>query len=189
MTSKLWKLTCIAFTAISFLVVSCSKEGPAGAVGPTGTVGPVGATGQTGATGVTNVIYSDWLDVKFKPSPDSSVWSAKIIAPQLVDSILNKGEIKVYWNIGSDSTNGQFVVNLPVLDVLLFNINITANPYFSFQNIDLLANINLSSAKLRGYNYSQFRYIIIPGTSKAGRYSSVDWKDYNKVKEYLGLKD
>jgi hypothetical protein len=190
MQNKLLKISCSVVVVISIFIASCSKEGPVGPAGATGPAGVAGPTGPTGATGIANVKYSNWINVTFQANSDNTLWGADIAAPELVDSILNKGEIKVYWNIGSDSTHGEFVVNLPILDVLLFNVPVTINPYFSFQNILLLANEDVSSYQERGYNNFQFRYILIPGGVKTGgRYATVDWKDYKAVQAYLGLKD
>jgi len=188
MQNKLLKMTAVLFVVVSFFMASCSKEGP---TGPAGATGPAGPAGPIGPTGVANVKYSNWINVTFDPlDADSTVWGAEISAPLLVDSILDKGEIKVYWNLGSDSTHDQFVVDLPVFDVLLFNVNVTVNPYFSYQSIQLLSNFDVSSFALRGHNNFQYRYVIIPGgVSTGGRYATIDWKDYNAVKKYLGLKD
>ena len=64
---KKWTLqiAVTAFFAISFLFISCSKEGPAGpagAAGSTGAPGPTGPQGPAGAKGdpgTANVIYSN----------------------------------------------------------------------------------------------------------------------------------
>jgi hypothetical protein len=90
------KLSLLSFLliAFSFIIVSCTKEGPEGPVGPlgpqgpsgnTGTTGPAGPTGPTGpigpagptgpqgpqgATGTANVIYSAWI-----PDPTSANWA------------------------------------------------------------------------------------------------------------------
>jgi hypothetical protein len=85
--------------AITFLAVSCTKEGPegpagasgaqgptggvgatggAGPVGPVGPAGPIGPTGPAGPPGTANVIYSSWATVTslttppFLPVGDSS---------------------------------------------------------------------------------------------------------------------
>jgi len=191
-------LTGILF-AITILIASCKKgdTGPAGAAGPAGPQGPAGANGANGAAGAqgapgtANVIYSNWLDVTFDPAaPDSSVWAAEITAPKLVDSIINRGEIKVYWNIGSDSTNAQFVTSLPVIDLFLFGGLISVNPYYSPGSILLVSNADISSFVDNGNNYFQFRYVLIPGGVNAGRGTkTIDWNNYNEVKAYLGWKD
>jgi hypothetical protein len=197
MRHKLSAFYCTLFLAIAISFASCSKEGPAGATGPAGPAGPAGPPGAAGvpgtpgapgAPGTANVIYSDWLNVTFTGS-DSTGWEATIPAPKLVDSILNRGEIKVYWNAGSDSTNSQFILPLPVFDLFLFGDLVTMNPYFSNQSIGLISNYNLSSRKVRNYNTLQYRYILIPGGKAAREASGVDWRDYNQVKKYLRLKD
>jgi hypothetical protein len=197
MKQKLFSFNCTLFLAVALLFASCAKEGPAGATGATGPAGPAGPTGPggapgtpgaPGAPGTANVYYSAWADVNFEGS-DSTGYSAEIAAPKLVDSILNRGEIKVYWNAASDSTNSQFVIPLPVFDLFLFGDLVTMNPYFSNQTITLAANYNLSSYTLRNYHYGQFRYILIPGGRAARIASGIDWNDYAQVKKYLRLKD
>ena len=114
----------ILFFASSLIIFSCSK-GPAGAAGATGAQGPAGPsgpTGSTGATGTANVIYSPWLNVTFQAGSDTNMIGT-IPAPKLADSILNKGDVKVYFNAGSDSTNGQFVLALPAYEPFLFSNN------------------------------------------------------------------
>lgn len=187
------------FLFASVLMLSaCTKEGPAGPAGPAGPQGAngangasglPGATGTAGAPGTANVIYSAWLNVIYEPAnADSSVWIAEIPAPKLVDSILNKGAIKVYLNIGSDSTNGQLVVPLPVWEAFL--VGAIINPYFSNQTITLIATDNVSSFTRRGFRYFQYRYMLIPGGIPSGRgIKTINWNDYNEVKAHLGLKD
>lgn len=38
-------------------------------------------------------------------------------------------------------------------------------------------------------NYTQFRYVIIPGGVPAGRAAAVDYSDYEAVKRYYNLPD
>lgn len=198
MKQKFRSAPCIFLLAITLIFASCSKEGPAGATGPAGPQGPQGAsgaagsngaTGAAGATGTANVVYSDWLNVKYDPANvDSTTWIAEITAPRLVDSILNKGAIKVYFNAGSDSTNGQVVMTLPIYEPFLLGVII--NPYFTNQTITLISTGNVSSFTLRGFRHFQYRYVIIPGGIKSGRgIKTINWDDYKQVKAHLGLKD
>src|SRR5947207_15366757 len=96
---KLFAIPCILFLSICLIIVSCSKEGPAGATGPAGPAGPQGTSGAagtpgaTGATGTANVIYSDWIDTVAFQGTDTTGWFAQITVPQLVDSIIYKGDI------------------------------------------------------------------------------------------------
>jgi hypothetical protein len=188
--------------ATTLIIVSCSK-GPAGDTGPAGAqgpAGPAGSTGPQGTTGTANVIYSPWLNVTFDQVLDTN-WLGQIPAPKLTDSILNKGEIKVYFNAGNDSTDNQFVLALPAYEPFFFTANnqpitLIINPYFTTQAITLVSNLDISSYKDdKGYNNFQFRYIIIPGGTTAtaasinGENNSINWNDYKQVKKLLGLKD
>jgi len=186
--------------AFSILLVSCTKEGPtgpAGAAGPAGPAGPTGAAGAPGAQGnpgTANVIYSAWLDIAYTAitATDSSGtrtdtlgWNATIPAPQLVDSILSKGTIKVYLNLGSADT--ATVVSLPYTTFS----GILINPYFSIGEIALVSNVDGGSYTEAGKKYLQYRYVLIPGGTAAGRKptGSINWSNYTEVKKYLGLKD
>ena len=193
MKLRLFLIPSIFTLAIMLFISACDKEGPAGATGPAGPAGPAGPTGASGAngaagtTGTANVIYSDWLNVTFDGSAATG-WKDTIAAPNLVDSILSKGEIKVYWNSGSDSIGGQLIYPLPINDPFINAIDI--NAYFKLQSIILRSTADVGSYVLRNYNYSQFRYILIPGGKKAGRgVKTIDWNNYKEVQQYLGLKD
>ena len=201
MKQKIISVPAILFLTIAIMFASCSKgpAGATGAAGATGPQGPTGSTGSNGATGTANVIYSPWLNVTFEAFTDTNM-IATIPAPKLSDSILNQGEVKVYFNAGSDSTNSQFVLSLPAYEPFLFSnntdpITLVINPYFSLDTISIIANYDLSSYAINGYNYFQFRYIIIPGGTSTlpasinGIKKSIDWNNYNEVKAYLGLKD
>lgn len=198
MKHKLFTIPCSLLLALTIFFTSCTKEGPAGATGPAGPVGPAGPAGAAGAagvpgapgaTGTANVIYSAWLDVTYAPAnADSSAWIAQIAAPQLVDSILNKGEVKVYLNAGKDSTTKNLIVPLPVYDP--FIVRAIVNVYLSTQKITLVATDDVGTFTLQGAKYYQYRYILIPGGKAAGRYArGIDWNNYAEVKKYLNLKD
>lgn len=192
--------------ALPLFFSSCSKtgptgpagaQGPAGPTGAAGAAGTAGATGAQGNTGTANVIYSNWLDVAFQAdtatNPTTGVldtlgYSAGIPAPQLVDSILNKGEVKVYLNLYNSDT--ATIVALPFTTSLR---GILINPYFSNGLISLGANADASTYldPRDGKKYLQYRYVLIPGGTAAGRNpkGTINWNNYAEVKKYLGLKD
>src|SRR6187402_3058973 len=93
--------------AIVITITACSKDGDTGPQGPAGPAGPAGSAGPggpAGPAGTANVVYSTWQDVPFTAqvaAPGDTTWTATINAPKLVDSILNRGEIKVYVNFGT----------------------------------------------------------------------------------------
>jgi hypothetical protein len=196
MKHRLFTIPCIFLLMITLFVTSCTKEGPAGATGPAGPAGPAGPTGAAGvpgaagtpgAPGTANVIYSPWLDVAFTPNTDSSAWTAQINAPLMVDSILNKGEVKVYLNAGKDSTTRNLIVSLPIFDVFLTGEII--NVYFQTQRIILAATGDVGTFTSGGAKYFQYRYVLIPGGKAARMASGIDWSKYDQVKKYLRLPD
>lgn len=197
MSQNLFKIPAILFLGFTLILSSCTKEGPAGPQGPPGPTGPQGpagangtngAPGAPGAPGQTNVVYSPWLNVTYEPaSADSSAWRAQIAAPKLVDSIINRGSVKVYLNIGSDSADAQIVMPLPVYEPFL--VGAIINPYFQKNLITLIATGDVGSFQIRNYNYFQYRYVLIPGNIRDGRYAGLDWNNYNAVKKYLRLPD
>jgi hypothetical protein len=195
MKQKSFAVPCILLLAITLIIASCSKTGPAGAAGSAGAQGPVGPNGPTGPagpTGTANVIYSNWLNVKFQGT-DSTGWFAQITANALTDSIINKGDVKVYFNLGSDSADNQLIFPLPIDDILL--IGALIDPYYESKLIHMVATVDVSSDSLRGYHYFQYRYILIPGgintggRMNGGINATVNWNDYKQVKKYLGLKN
>jgi len=162
-------LPVVLLTVIS---LSSCKKGDDGAQGPPGTA---------------NVIYSAWLDVKFTPqvaSPgDTTGWSAIINAPKLTDSVLNKGEIKVYVNVGSSTSPSVF--SLPINSDLGFVLI----PYFQVGKINLISDIDGGTETgTGGQKFFQYRYVLIPGAAPA-RMATIDWNNYAEVKRYLNLKD
>jgi len=87
--------------AITLIIASCSKEGPAGQQDSgcsrsAGNFRSCWNAWSTGATGTANVIYSDWIDTVTFHGTDTTGWVAQIVAPQLVDSILNSGHKSLF---------------------------------------------------------------------------------------------
>jgi len=202
MKQKNLALILILIFTSTVIIFSCSK-GPAGATGATGAAGPqgpAGPTGSTGATGTANVIYSPWLTVTYGPLGDTTM-IANIPVPKLSDSIINFGDVKVYINLGSDAPGGALVSPLPLNDPFFFTdtssspITLIINPYYYADTIVLVSNYDVSTQASGGYNYYQYRYILIPGGTSTlpatinGTKKPINWNDYNEVKAYLGLKD
>lgn len=204
MRRNLYTKLSITLLVVTLIFASCKKgdTGPAGPAGPTGAPGAAGTAGATGPqgpkgdTGTANVIYSEWLDVTFEADTfrrpgnvlDTAGWIATIPAPKLTDSIINTGDVKVYLNVGSDSADNQLVMPLPIFDNFL--IGAVINTYFQSQLIILASSADVSSVTLRGFHYFQYRYILIPGGITAAPVrNTIDWNNYQQVKELLGLKD
>jgi len=177
------------------LFFSCKKgdTGPAGPAGPTGAAGAAGANGATGAqgpkgdTGVANVIYSAWIDTTTWHADttitgsviDTIGYFATITADKLDLEMLNSGAIKVYMNL--NTADDPVVFPLPYANGIYLN-GLYVDIAFALNSILLYSNADLTDVPIR--------YILIPGSVLAGRGTkTINWKDYNQVKEYLHLKD
>jgi hypothetical protein len=138
--------------AITFIVVSCTKEGPEGPAGVQGAQGPTGATGTAGATGATggtgaqgpvgpagpqgpvgtaNVIYSAWVTEPANWGADTAMLSLNggnakrfiVAAPSLSQAVLDQGVILAYVKGGVTSNNPiALPYNVPLASALPNNI-------------------------------------------------------------------
>lgn len=178
------KFTLYAFVLLGTLAfASCGKDG---ATGPQGETGATGAQGEKGDSGTANVIYSEWLNLGFTgdvTSAGDSIWYTGFEVPQLTADWLASGTVMVYANLGT--ADDPAIVSLPYFSV--YN-SVNIMPILLTGGIEIDANTDVST----GYDDDgniilQYRYVLIPGGTAAR--SAVDWKDYNKVKAYLHLKD
>ena len=185
------RLLVILFATTLFLA-NCKKGDPGapgepGAAGQNGAPGPAGPQGPKGDAGTANVIYSDWLDVAFLPdiqnTTDTVGFKVDIPVSKLDIDMLSKGEMKVYIN--TNSADDPTIFALPYFDVYT---NISITPTFFLQTIELYSNIDPSTFTENGTKYLQYRYILIPGGTKATR-KMVDLNNYNEVKKFYGLRD
>jgi hypothetical protein len=176
--------------AITILFAYC-KKGDSGATGAAGAAGAAGATGSQGPkgdTGTANVIYSEWLSVAFAPDTthtgstiDTLGYFADIAAAKLDTNILNRGEIKVYFN---ENTN----ISPAVFPLPYYDGSVSISTLFLPDHIQLFSNIDVSSFKSGDSTYFQYRYILIPGGT-SGKRAEPNWKDYNAVKAFYNIKD
>jgi hypothetical protein len=169
-------------------MISCGKDGADGPAGPTGATGPKGDAGTSGG----NVIYSDWLDVLFKPDTihlasgkiDTVGFYATIDVPKLTVELLGTADVKVYLN--TNTASDPTIYPLPYAAASGLDIRMLAYK----ESIQLYSNADVSTViDNSGQKYQQYRYMIVPGNVAARSATSVNWSDYTAVKAYLGLKD
>ncbi|RYY56899.1 MAG: hypothetical protein EOO09_04860 [Chitinophagaceae bacterium] len=171
------------------LMASCSKDGSTGADGATGPAGPAGPAGPPGTS---NVIYSAWLDVSYKPDTihlgnggiDTVGYYAIIDAPKLTTALLASADVKAYIN--SNTAADPVILALPYSSL---NSGLYIQMVAYTQTIELYSNADLSTVSSGGNKYQQYRYMIVPGGTTARSSTAVDWSDYTAVKAYLGLTD
>jgi len=168
--------------AMALFLFACGKDGATGPAGPQGPAGPAGS-------GSSEIIYSGWLDVPFKPDTihlsgggiDTTGYFASINVPKLDLTMLTNGDVKVYIN--TDKSDDPYVIPLPYYD----NSGVSITTSFYLNTIQIESSTDLSTFTRNGVKYYQFRYVLIPG-GKAAR-TGFDWNDYNAVKAKLNLKD
>jgi len=169
----------------SMMIVAC--EGPEGPRGPEGPQGPKGDQGPQGEEGTANVIYSDWM------APDSwepaeflgdSVRHGDIIADDLTQEIVDKGQIEVY----GDFTGPDFIYKLPV-DPSMAGVTFTLSYKFKPDTLRLEHfdpdNPNSDPGPIPSEN--KFRYVLIPGGQAAGSSANTTGKLLNEM-SYQELK-
>jgi hypothetical protein len=199
--------TILASTIILLLFVFSSCEGPQGEPGPQGATGAAGATGaqgpagQTGAPGKVTFYATEWIksDGKFWiEGYDAATLSSSMALfdgaiSKLTQADLNGGIILVYDTAREDKS----LVNALAYDYVFGDNHVwfsyaatrqnnqnTINVYATFaKNIDPKKFFTETNGKDLWY-----RVIIIPALAGA-RLKNLDFKDYNAVKEHLGLKD
>ncbi|HLX66765.1 MAG TPA: hypothetical protein VKR41_07205 [Puia sp.] len=123
------------------MIVSCSKQGPAGPAGATGPAGPKGDTGVAGPAGNGNVIISPWTD-GFSSTNDT--WTV----PAITKGVLDTSVVLVFARDVGSTAQFQLPYSLPdgfyVVDYIIPGG---------------IALFCYSSADLSSF---EFRYVIIP---------------------------
>ncbi|MBO9573934.1 MAG: hypothetical protein J7497_17230, partial [Chitinophagaceae bacterium] len=119
------------------------------------------------------------------PTPgDTTGFGALIDAPKLTADIINKGDIKVYINLGTEAD--PVIVSLPYIDT----DGILISAVFFEGGIQLTSNVNAGTA-LNDNNEKvlQYRYVLIPGGVLGVKPDNVHLDNYKEVQSYLKLKD
>ena len=202
-----FRLLSLLALAITFLAVSCTKEGPegpagatgaqgpggtAGPAGPTGPTGPVGPTGGTGATGpqgppgTANVIYSSWLTVAASSpvidSPFADYGTCKRWwrpAPSLTQNILDQGLVLSYWRVGAPPAT-------IIYSTVPYLFPVGAQTYYlgslptmlNGGKIIYFTSIFGSNAGWTPNSGAETRYVIIAGVIPGGRTTGVGGTNY-----------
>lgn len=187
-----FQLLSLLAVAITFLAVSCTKEGPEGPAGatgaqgpvgpagsqgiqgvpgPTGPAGPTGPTGPQGPAGTANVIYSSWAaqttwnDTTFT-FPSTGVVSRSIrTAPGITASMISQGVILSYWN-----ATGNQIYSLPISIQAGTNSPLMLNCLYDLGKIIFYIASTGNGGTATGQTAAgQFRYVLIPGGVAGGR--------------------
>lgn len=168
----------IMFLSGIFVIVGCSKEGPAGPAGPAGQNGTQGSAGQDGNA---NVISSGPLSINWLEDTVDFYWYANIAAPQLTDSNVNVASVCAYLGIFDAISNSYEWILLP----------------YSYGGISIFTSFYVGNFYLESSDFYpddpntydlKFRYVIIPPAAKAAN-PAINLKDWNSVKKAFRLQD
>jgi hypothetical protein len=162
-------------------------KGEKGDVGPTGTAGVAGTAGATGATGAAGAaIYSSaWSAPTWTYNTQYKYWAATITAPQITQTIIDKGDVHVYIKI-----DDKQIRDLPYFDIWTANGNTITQVITHNASADgkILLSSGFISPNVNPGGNPSFRYVVIPPSTN-GRKPAIDFSDYNAVKAYYNLKD
>lgn len=190
------------FLAISFIAVSCTKEGPEGPAGATGPQGPAGVAGSTGATGATgatgpqgpvgptgpqgpagtaNVIYSSWFNFATADWADSTMTNlgtakrANKAAPAVTQAVVDNGVVLSYMALTTTPGVGPYLLpfTIPNATSPLIVGNVSTVGRIVYYNV--FANATTGVALNTAYS---FRYVVIPGGVAGGRSATVGNSGY-----------
>lgn len=173
------------FVVSILLLTACSKEGPQGPQGDKGETGATGAIGPVGETGSTDVIYSKWVYAHtFGDSTidNSAIKVGYIDAPKLTSTMLNSGEVKVYFTYGGGTFILPYTSNAggkPNIISYTPMLNKILAYRFVFDNSNSIALSTLL----------QYRYVIIPGGVAARKNTGINWDNYAEVAAYYHFED
>lgn len=188
-----FRLLSLLFLAISFIAVSCTKEGPEGPAGATGPQGPAGIGGTTGATGATgatgpqgpvgptgpqgpagtaNVIYSSWFSIPSTDWTDSTMTNLGVAkkayrtAPAITQAVIDNGVVLSYLSLTTTAGVGPYLLpfTIPSSPAALIVGNIPTVGRMVYYNV--FANATTGVALNASYS---FRYVVIPGAVAGGR--------------------
>lgn len=192
-----FRLLSILFLAISFIAVSCTKEGPegpagatgpqgpagiggatgpAGATGPVGPQGPVGPTGPQGPAGTANVIYSSWFSFASADWADSTIINvgntkrALKAAPGITAAVMNQGVVLSYLAFTADPNQAFYSIPFTLTGatpVIFGHLPVTGKIAYYMVNQD---GTNPGFTLSTSFSY---RYVIIPGGVAGGRMATV----------------
>ena len=171
----------------AILFVTC--KGPQGDLGPQGSQGPQGTQGPAGPAGppgTANIITSAWTkvpDSSWVPAGDSIYFEVAREDPAINQALLDKGMVMAYYrNFGRPSV----VFSLPAAnEELILGFFMRVRDGKGYMNFDL----TFFKPRRTPIDFDlEFRWIIIP-PNPGGRLKTLDWSNYELVKQELGLTD
>jgi hypothetical protein len=155
------KLLVFLFAGLfAFAMLGCSK----GSTGPAGPPGPKGPD---------SVIHSGWIQLNmsaFLDNANDTFYYEAIHAPAITQAVLDSGLILTYLDVPDQQTGAENLVNAAVY----------IQEYYALDSIFLYSFAG--GGNTAGINYTglNYRYVVIPGSIKAGSFISGPAKGLTK---------
>jgi hypothetical protein len=176
----------LLFSAIIALMLGCTAEkgdpgpaGPAGAAGPAGPAGPAGQPGQPGAAGATGAVGSaNVTQITF--GADFAPTSSKdfTFPASITTDMLDKSLVIVYLKTSNNPSNWYQIPGL-ILSSDDFR-------YILFSGSRMIRIVRESGAGVS--MITDTRVLIIPAaTILTGRYATIDYSNYEEVRQTFNL--
>lgn len=178
-----FKLLSLLTLAITFIAVSCTKEGPEGPVGAQGPQGPAGTNGAAGPAGPAGppgpsgagVTYSAWYTTvagDWSTTGVDQYTAAALVnrtAPAITQAIMDNGVVLAYvsaWRVfgfprATEVAPLPYFADNIFMDYYDFVIPSVGNIRYLYKSEDPWDAANLAGTK--------YRYVVIPGTTAGGR--------------------
>lgn len=175
--------------SITFFITQCKKEGPIGPEGPQGSPGPQGPTGEPGSSSVrsktiklTNAQWGNsttthWFNTSAGVAVGHNARYVDINEALITQAIMNNGLVQVYFmpydgvtaytNLPYSRQNAQLTYNINV--DYTYQLGKLRLLFFLTGSYGAPATPNVATWTIPSYT---FKYIIIPGTTIAGRYNN-----------------
>lgn len=162
-------------------------QGPQGEQGEQGEQGTPGEQGEKGEPGTANVLYSGWIEPDwYESAPTYYIWYHT--DENMTADVVDKGMIFLYYKSGSsdDTVRPLYYPPSDIQFIPLFRTFTSTESY----TIYLGAYSTDASRLVTMKNNYRFRYVLVPGGAETGgRTASIDYSDYNQVKEFYNLPD
>ncbi|WAC09216.1 hypothetical protein [Dyadobacter pollutisoli] len=160
--------------------------GPAGPAGPAGTAGAAGAAGPAGPAGAANLIVSAWVKIPgdvWMRNQDSTYFLVSKDDNNITQAILDSALVMAYYR---NDGRPNVVFSLPSSNELL-----TLGYFMQVRENKGTMNFDLTfyERRLIPIDFDlEFRWIIVPPKAR-GRMKSIDFTNYQQVREEFGLND
>lgn len=166
------------FAIIATMFAGCTKEGPEGPQGPAGTNGTNGSNGIDGnanvKTQIISVIPGEWN------TSSNTLYVVKNVSI-ITSDIVSNGAVLVYWKSSGSSSYQALPFTWPGTNEILYRFWYDTGEL----ELDIYQENGPPPSPTTTYTY---KVVAIQGDLQS-KITGVDFKDYEKVKQYFLFND